>query len=194
MFEMCEDVFLGVLIPFLNVPDLGNMACVSHKMRAMIDDNKVWRRLYLGLREKNYRIGPNSVHEWPQRWYSCQRFPQLSKSAWENAGRPCNIIHHYKTSSLEEEEKRSCVNYRNFKRAYARMVFSRISKFTLASERNLKRLRLQEMEIYHRLAMVEEEIERVVKRRRAPSMFNAILSLPPSTPPHLSKKVKRLKT
>ena len=188
---LCTDVFLGSLLPFLNVRDLGNLACVSQSVRIMADDNAVWRRLHHGMRKKTQCIVSTSVHCWPRNWSSCQRFgPQLPRGIWMAAGVPCDAIHHYTASSLGEVSKPPCVNYKNFKRAYAKMVLSRLGKFTNASERHLRQLEMDERECYTRLVRIQEEKDGALKRKHGPAKFRAILALPPSTPAHLKPAKK----
>jgi hypothetical protein len=100
------------------------------------------------------------------------------------------VIHHYELSTLGVKSK-ACVNYRNFKRAYARLAWSRVGKFTESSERKLIRLGEREVECGLELAHLREEKERLLKRKAAPSQFRAILSQSCSPPVHLKASRRR---
>lgn len=191
MESLNKDVYLDALLPYLTARDLGTVACASTRMRVVADTNEVWRRLYMAMRKKTFSITPTSVHHIPKRWYWCTSpVPMERRSQWMDAGCPCTNLAHYRHDTLMENQRKAA-NYHYFKRAYAKTVLSRIGKYTCYSEHRARALVSRQADYFRRIRRMQEEIDEIKKRKRAPRKFETILSLPPSTPPHMKEGSKR---
>ncbi len=190
METLCNDVYLNSFSTFLSVRDLGVLGCVSKMMRVMADNNEVWRKLYLDFRKKSFSILPTSVHIGSKRWFFCRY--NGSREEWTAAGKPCSQLSHYQHHTLAENQKKA-VNYHNFKRAYAKTAYARVTKFTRSSLNHICYLRDRQEQFRREILIMEDDIQSALKRARAPADFKDILSLPPSTPPHMKQQRKRIR-
>jgi hypothetical protein len=191
---LSEGILVMTVLEFTTVSDLGNLACCSTYMRIVADNQGLWRRRYVDARKKHFCIGPNSLHQPYRNIWACRfptPWPPNVNALWAAAGYPCKNLHHFEHETLLEVGKRA-TNYRNFKRAYAKTAKSNLRLRTLGTNHQLRRARYQLSEAQARLDRLEE----LDAGRRDPGAhrkFNAILALPPSTPPHLSKKQRNTK-
>jgi hypothetical protein len=108
---------------------------------------------------------------------------------WVAAGRPCTNVHHYDHGTLLEVGRRA-TNYRNFKRAYAKTVKSKLRVHTPNSKQILTRARDALRFARERLELLEEDNE-CRCQPNAHRKFDAMLALPPGTPPHLRTRMRK---
>jgi hypothetical protein len=213
---LSEGILVMTVLEFTTVSDLGNLACCSTYMRIVADNQGLWRRRYVDSRKTHFRIGPNSLHQPYRNIWACRFTCTFSRThrneQWAAAGYPCTNLHHFEHGTLLEVGKRA-TNYRNFKRAYAKTAKSKLRFHTLATNQKLHRAQQQIHLARHQLAGAKARLDRVEKlnveakarlvqledlnagrcQPGAHRKFDAILALPPSTPPHLRKKPRNTK-
>ena len=184
------DIFLAYLSPFLEVRDLGTLACTSRALRKLADDNHVWCARYHAARKRTFRIVPTSVHVGPKIYYACTK--GITYEKWQHQGMPCTRVTHYAKETLQEYGH--TVKFQFFKRMYAKRQLTRINREAMMNTFYIRRhwagIRLGDPsspEFIEHWRVLQQRVDKSMHYIILAHHYTPILTLPTTMPTYLNK-------